>query len=364
MRPPSPTRPSSLPPPSQFGSTTTIFDHVGGGSGSRPASPAIETCQIGVVLRAVLFVHGVLAIGLSWVALDMQDWLLRFASATAVALPATLAWLVVLCALRRPLGRLSDTGQWVVVVGLGALAALYGVWQVGLTGLGLAPQGLGPAPMLAGGALAAALFYALRLRARSQLPAVTAARLAELQSRIRPHFLFNTLNTAIALVRIDPGRAEAVLEDLSELFRVALIESGSSVTLAEEIELAQRYLAIEQIRFGERLRVSWEVDAQAGEARVPPLLLQPLVENAVRHGVEPAPEGGWIRVRTGVRRGQALISVSNSLPPAGHPSTGGHGMALRNVKERLRLMHDVAAQFSAGPERDTWRVHVVVPLKS
>ena len=365
MRPsPAPTRPSGLTSPSQFG-TTTIFDHVAGpAAGGRRPTSGLETCQIGVVLRAVLFVHGVLAVGLGLAAVDGQDWLLRFASATAVALPGTLAWLVVVCALRRWIVRMTDVGQWVLVTGLGALAGAYGMWQVGLTGLATPHMGLDGAPLVAGAALAAALFYALRLRARSQLPAVTAARLAELQSRIRPHFLFNTLNTAIALVRIDPARAEAVLEDLSELFRVALIESGSSVTLAEEVELAQRYLAIEQIRFGERLKVTWELDARAGEARVPPLLLQPLVENAVRHGIEPAPQGGWVRVRTAVRGGQALISVSNSLPPAGQAAPPGHGMALRNVKERLRLMHDVAAQFSAGPERDTWRVHVVVPLKS
>ncbi|WP_281915600.1 sensor histidine kinase [Caldimonas thermodepolymerans] len=348
------------PPTSQFG-TTTIFDHAVARPPATVSSP-FDACRVGVVLRAVLFVHAVVAVAVSFVVHDLDDWLLTFAYGAGVALPATLAWLVVACALKKPLARLSEPVQWLVAAGLGAACAAYGWWQVGLLGLPFSHQVSQGAPLLAGTALAAALFYALRLRSRSELPAVTQARLTELQARIRPHFLFNTLNTAIALVRIDPARAEAVLEDLSELFRVALIESGSAVTLDEEIDLAQRYLAIEQIRFGERLKVTWELDDAAGGARVPPLLLQPLVENAVRHGIEPSPEGGWVRVRTTVRRGQAIISVTNSLPAAPAAGARGHGMALRNVKERLRLMHDVSAHFASGPERGTWRVQIAVPL--
>ena len=105
--------------------------------------------------------------------------------------------------------------------------------------------------------MAGVVYAWLQLRARALLPADTTARLAELQSRIRPHFLFNTLNTALALVRVDPARAEGELEDLAELFRVALTDIGESVTLAEEVELARRYLAIEQVRFGQRLKISW-----------------------------------------------------------------------------------------------------------
>ena len=161
-------------------------------------------------------------------------------------------------------------------------------------------------------------------------------------------------------MRLDPARAEHVLEDLAELFRVAISDTAESVTLAEEVELARRYLAIEQIRFGERLQVSWELDPDAGAARVPPLLLQPLVENAVRHGVEPADAGGVIRVRTRVKLGRALVSIVNSVPA--EASQPGSGMALRNVRERLRLMHDVAAQFETRREGDLFRVQIVVPL--
>ncbi len=198
------------------------------------------------------------------------------------------------------------------------------------------------------------------MRADKLAPAQSAARLAELQSRIRPHFLFNTLNTALSLVRADPVRAERVLEDLAELFRHALDDVRETVTLAEEIDLAQRYLAIEQTRFGTRLRLSWQLDPAATAARLPPLLLQPLVENAVRHGVEPNADGGTVRIHTEVRMGMAWLTVTNSTGAAA--STPGHGMALQNVRERLHLMHDVAARFEVRSQPQQFRVRLGVPL--
>jgi two-component system sensor histidine kinase AlgZ len=215
---------------------------------------------------------------------------------------------------------------------------------------------------LTGALCAAAVYQWLLWRARLAQPATDAARLQELQSRIRPHFLFNTINTAIALVRLDPARAEVVLEDLAELFRVALKEDRSVVTLGQEIELARRYLDIEQIRFGQRLQVHWELDPAADAARVPPLLLQPLVENAVKHGIEAADGGGWIRVRTVVRGAQAVVSVYNSVPREVVGTSAGHGIALRNVRERLFLLHDVAAQFEVRHHASSYRVRLVLPL--
>ncbi|WP_240636066.1 sensor histidine kinase [Caldimonas tepidiphila] len=366
--------PSSRPPAaradapgSAFGHST-IFDVAaaarppGGREPPAPVSP-FDACHVGVVLRAVLLVHAVLAVALAFTAASGWGWLLDFMRGSAVALPATLLWLVLACALKRPLATVGDAWQWAAALGLGALCGAFGWWQAGLTGLMEPPAGLPAAPWLGGAGLSAALFYALRLRARSRLPADTAARLAELQSRIRPHFLFNTLNTAIALVRVDPARAEAVLEDLAELFRVALGAGGDAVTLSEEVELARRYLAIEQLRFGSRLQVSWQLDPAAGAARVPPLLLQPLVENAVRHGVEPAEQGGWLRVSTRVRHGMVWLTIVNSLPPGeAAASRAGHGIALKNVRERLGLLHDVSAQFAAGAHGSTWRVQIAVPL--
>jgi two-component system sensor histidine kinase AlgZ len=267
---------------------------------------------------------------------------------------------VVACALRRPLARLAPWLQQAAGVALGALAGLYGC---GLLALLVSSAPLAQAPWVAsacaGALLAAALVMALAWRARGRTPADAQARLAELQARIRPHFLFNTLNTAVALVHDDPARAESVLEDLADLFRQALAESGEAVTLDEEVALARRYLAIEQVRFGERLRVSWALDPAAGGARLPPLLLQPLVENAIKHGVEPSEQGAQVRVSARRRGERVVIRITNTVPAgAGVP---GQGLAQDNVRQRLALLHDVHCQFSAGLRGDTYQVRMEVP---
>jgi two-component system sensor histidine kinase AlgZ len=147
------------------------------------------------------------------------------------------------------------------------------------------------------------------------------------------------------------------------LFRVALADVGASVTLAEEIDLARRYLDIEEIRYGTRLRVVWQIDPRVNGARVPPLVLQPLVENAVRHGIEPAADGGQVSVTARVRRGQAEVLVSNTLgAEPGSPGNPGHGMALNNVRERLRLLHDVAAECTVWQADGMFHARVILPL--
>ena len=352
-------------PSTGFGALAPEAGRTRAAGGGDRAAAVFDVCHVGVVLRAVLFVHGVLAIGTAFAARGFGDWGFQFAVASGVALPALLCWLLSACVAQRALGRLPVTAQAVAATGWGAVCGavawqLWGWLQWSEAG---PSDGLHAVAVACAGAAFAAVFFAwLRQRARLEQPAASAARLTELQARIRPHFLFNTLNTAIALVRTDPAQAEAVLEDLAELFRAALGDgaAGAVATLGDEVELARRYLAIEQLRFGDRLRVQWEIDAAAQGARLPPLLLQPLVENAVKHGVEPALHGGVLRVRTRVRHGQVEILVANSVPDAA--SVPGHGIALRNVHERLRLMHDVASSFRAGRDGDVYRVQIVVPL--
>ena len=258
-----------------------------------PAEPqpalVFDACQMGVMLRAVLFVEAAVAVAVMFFVQGFMDWVVRLALVTGGALPATLAWLLAACAAKRWLARTTLPVQYVLAVALGALAGLYGCALLWMSGLVTSAPWIGCAS--AGTLLSAVLVAALVMRARRRTPANTAARLEELQARIRPHFLFNTLNSAIALVRAEPARAETLLEDLSDLFRHALIDQGESVPLAEEIALARRYLDIEQVRFGDRLRVQWALDPRADGALLPPLLLQPLVENAVRHGVEPSEIG-------------------------------------------------------------------------
>jgi len=317
---------------SSFGESTVLGGYSQPGDTPAPLPARVnvfDACNVGVVLRAVLFVEAVVGVGAMFGAGVFVDWLLRFSLLTGGVLPATLAWLIAACLLKGRLARLGTAQQWWASAAAGAL-------------------------------LSAVLVAGLVWRAKARTPAATAARLAELQSRIRPHFLFNTLNSAIALVRAEPAKAEAVLEDLSELFRHALADQTESVTLGQEIALAQRYMAIEQIRFGERLQVQWTLDPEADPAKLPPLLLQPLVENAVRHGVEPSAQGAQIKITTERRGGVVVLKVTNSTPAG--VGERGHGLALANVRERLALLHDVQAQFKTVFKDGVFQVRLEIPL--
>lgn len=369
-------RPASLWPESarvsdtpSTGFASTRFDPLADERGRLHAQAAasFDVCHPALALRAVLLVQAVLAVAALGGADTLPAWGARQAVFAFGGVAGTLLWLVVVCALQRPLRGLGAAARAAVVLGLGGAAGLLAWWPLSWAGLAGEGHGLKLAAVaLAGVGFAALLWAWLDLRARIWHPANASARLAELQSRIRPHFLFNALNTALALVRVDPARAEAVLEDLAELFRVALAEVRASVSLEEEIALARNYLAIEQVRFGPRLAVQWDIDPRVHAARVPPLVLQPLVENAVRHGIEPAARGGQVQVRAVVQRAQAVVTVSNTL--AGVPGQPGHGMALHNVRERLRLLHDVGAQFDvwrepgANGEADRFHARIVLPL--
>ncbi len=338
-----------LLPPAEAKSTVAVAPVAGS---------VFDACQTGVVLRAVLFVEVCAGVGVVFFAFDAVDWVLRLAMVTGGALPATLSWLLLACMSKRLITRLAPTLQYTVAVLMGGVAGLYGCAMLAWSGLMVGPPWVASA--MSGLLVAGILVAALVMRSKGRMPADTSARLAELQSRIRPHFLFNTLNSAIALVRAEPAKAEALLEDLSDLFREALKDSGEPVPLVHEIELAKRYLAIEQVRFGDRLRVQWALDPEADDALLPPLLLQPLVENAVRHGVEPSAQGADVRISTQRRGTMVVIKVTNTVPNG--QGENGHGLALRNVRERLALLHDVQGQFRSALNDGVFQVRMEVPL--
>lgn len=348
--------------PSPDSPGTTLFDdlrEVLQAPAERRAA-ALPACGSGMLLRSLLLVHLVLGCGLLFVARQPGHWVTLLSQAAMVAVPATLAWLVGVCAARPVLAALAPLLQTLVAVLLGGGVSVAAWWPVRLLGMAEAPESGALAPALTGMLLAWLLAQSERWRQKARLPAATVARLADLQTRIRPHFLFNTLNTAIALVQVDPRRAESVLEDLAELFHAALGAMDDTTTLAAEVALARRYLDIEQLRFGSRLRVQWDLDPAADEARLPPLVLQPLIENAVRHGVEPSDRGGQIEIRSRRRRDRVLVSVTNTVPLT--PSRPGHGIGLAGVRERLALMHDLDADFRSGLIEDgRWRVSLGIP---
>ncbi len=173
---------------------------------------------------------------------------------------------------------------------------------------------------------------------RQQLRAEARARVAALQARIRPHFLFNSMNTIAALTRSDPDNAEEAIHDLSDLFRASLDSVDERATLGAELTLARRYLNIEALRLGDRLAVEWDMDALPLDVKVPPLILQPLLENAIYHGIEPLPGGGTIRISGDAENGRIVIRVSN--PVAGQVTAGhtqGNRIAQENIRQRLQL---------------------------
>ena len=188
---------------------------------------------------------------------------------------------------------------------------------------------------------------------QSNVEAEAQSRVRALQARIRPHFLFNSMNTIASLTRSDPRVAEQAIADLSDLFRASLREHRERIPLANEIEIARAYERVERLRLGDRLRVDWQVDDLPMDAQVPGLILQPLLENAVYHGVEPLEKGGTIRI-AGKRDGRrAVITIDNPVPERVVGRRPGHRIGLDNVRQRLELMFHGEAEVEVfeTPER-------------
>lgn len=208
--------------------------------------------------------------------------------------------------------------------------------------------------------ISAMIAYYFNLHQRAYSPAVTEARLQALQARIRPHFLFNSLNAVLSLIRHQPKQAETALEDMADLFRVLMAENRELVPIAQEIALCQQYLALEKLRLDERLQVEWKIDDVAQDVLVPPLLLQPLIENAVYHGIEPLMQGGTITIQIYSKQNQLHLILNN---PCSAPSQHQHGnkMALKNIKERLTLHFDLEASLKHKKVDGRYQVHITLP---
>lgn len=215
--------------------------------------------------------------------------------------------------------------------------------------------------LLAGVATGVILAW-LDWRARRLSPALAEARLQALQARIRPHFLFNSINSVLSLMRSNPAQAETALENLAELYRVLMADNRQLSPLARELELARAYLDLEALRLGERLHVDWRVENAPAQAMLPALVLQPLLENAVCHGIEPHPEGGRIGVDIFARDGQLTVVVRNPSH-AEAPARPGNRMALSNIRERLALHFDAEARLSAHQVGGEFVVQMVLPLR-
>jgi two-component system sensor histidine kinase AlgZ len=282
-----------------------------------------DFCNLGTWLRILLAVNGMaLLIALSG-GRQPAAVLSAFVELAAYVEPVTFGSLLVLCGGRRWLAPLAPLQQ--------ALTALLAWFD---------------------------------LAARAHAPAVAEARLMALTARIRPHFLFNSLNAVLGVIRSDPRRAETALEELAELFRSLMQDNRELVPLSAEIALSRQYLDLERLRLGERLQVRWDVDACPPDALVPPLMLQPLLENAVYHGIEPLGEPGEIQVHLACRDDRISVEITN---PSGPAEAGNHHagnrMALANIRERLALFFDLEANMTMATVGGRFLVRIELPYR-
>ncbi len=318
------------------------------------------------ILFALLLVAGLTVAVMALTPGAMLGWR-GFSTAIVFAVWLAMVIGVALCKSRPLLLRLPGiaafAGVWLLILVIVALASWMVGWLDHALAMNLTPSSIPrfvAASTTISALIGAALLRYFHVVAQWQARQAASARaqVDALQARIRPHFLFNSMNTVAALVRVDPEAAESTVENLSELFRAALGSEGAG-TLGEELALVDRYLAIEQWRLGERLRVERRLDGLPEALAMPRLLLQPLVENAVRHGIGPRREGGTITLEGDADADGVRIVIANPLPPS-DTDVRGNGHGLDNVRQRLRYHFGPAADIAIA--RDDGRFTVTMRL--
>jgi two-component system sensor histidine kinase AlgZ len=302
--------------------------------------------------------------------LHARPWLPRLGVASVYVEWLALLNAVVLCSMRQALERLpvrvGFLVAWLLCVVVTALGAAVVCRMDQALELGLsAPEGQ-TVRFVAGNAAIAALIAAALLRYlyvlelwRERVEAASKAQVDALQARIRPHFLFNSMNTIASLIRTRPAEAEQTVEDLSDLFRAALGSGESSGTLGEELDLLGDYLRIEKLRLGERLGVEMDTAELPRDMPLPRLLLQPLVENAIYHGIQPRADGGTVSIRGRRPPGRVEITITNPVPPDAAPRRNGH--ALANIRARIEYHFGQRGELFVEPGGGEYLVTVRLP---
>lgn len=342
---------------------------AGRAPGGQPFLP--DFCQTENLLRTVIIAQ-LLAFVLTAARPvgGLQDRLVDLGMLSLAIQWIALADVALLCALRDRLARLDDraaAGIAFLLLQLVTVGFTLGMhWLGAAFGFSFGPEPL--ATKLASWLVISIIVSAVGLRYfyvsaewKRNVSAEAEARVDALQARIRPHFLFNSMNTIASLTRSDPAAAEAAVEDLAELFRGSL-GNRTNLSLHQEFELIASYLRIEQQRLGERLQVDWELDHRCDDVRIPALTLQPLVENAVYHGVEQIGAGGLVRIASRHEGDHVVIRIENPLPSTSRDG-GGNRMALDNVRQRLALAFGSDAHLSMTSADDCYRVEVTIPVE-
>jgi two-component system sensor histidine kinase AlgZ len=339
---------------------------------------------------------------------EEKPWFPNFCRFQAVVAVMVVAELVVLVITLAPgprppdflgyLGTVSFFVQWVAVISAGCLCALR-PWLTRLpviTGLGLAyliilavctiaSAGSGwldralalgytddlnsISELVAANVLICALvaaaalrYFYIQQRWRQDVEARASAQIRALQARIRPHFLFNSMNTIASLIGINPKLAEKTVEDLSDLFRAALSARSGDTSVGEELALCRQYLNIEQLRLGDRLQLEWQIEGLPANEPLPSLSIQPLVENAIYHGIQPLPEGGVVQVKGFSDDRFWYLSISNPVTAANPvEETHGHQMAIKNIRQRLDYRYEGRATMVIESDNNEYRVTLKVP---
>lgn len=315
--------------------------------------------NLGVNLRILVIINGLLALSALVLSDTFSGFMTVITTISAVAQPMLLLSLLLLY-ISYPL--LSKLGYW---QGLLAIILVVLITCSGMHSLIAQLQIFDDLPSQARMLffvllLTAITLYYFNLHQRAYSPAVVEARLQALQARIRPHFLFNSINAVLSLIRSQPKQAETALEDMADLFRVLMADNRDLVPLAQEIALCRQYLALEKLRLDERLIIQWQIDDMPPDALIPPLVLQPLLENAVYHGIEPLAAGGTITIQIYTKRNEVHVVLSN--PYSTHNNHHiGNKMALKNIKERLTLHFDLEATLKSKESNGEYQVHITLP---
>lgn len=300
-----------------------------------------------IALALVVASHGLWPF--NWQALGTVSFLVQWIFLTSAAL---------LCPLRGLLAKRSlivaSTVSFGVVMAVTATVSLVSQWlflppeQMDLWQVG---ANMAVAAVFAGISLR---YFYIQQQLLVQEESELQARIQALQSRIRPHFLFNCMNSIVSLIGSDPEKAERVVEDLSDLFRASLAEPGQ-VPIKHELSLCRQYISIEQLRLGNRLRLEWEVEDLPEDIKIPSLLLQPVVENAIYHGVQPRADGGTVELSVRKSDNRVTITVRNPLPQQYEQSAKpGNRVAVDNIKHRLAAYYGDSASFEAGETEDCY----------
>lgn len=319
--------------------------------------------NLGITLRILLIVNGLAVMLALLLANNWQDVPANLMQIAVMLTPVILTSLLLLWVMQPWLGKLS---YWrgALVVSLMVVALTLGIYSFGrelFHTLDNDPYFDLVRYALLSLTVCAILLMYFRLRTQVLSHGMLDARLQVLRARIRPHFLFNTINAVLGIVRAQPKQAEAALEDMADLFRMAMADVQDLTPLLQEIKLCKQYLALEQMRMGERLQVDWQTRNVPDDALIPPLLLQPLLENAVYHGIEPLSQGGCINITLTLDDKKIEIKVENPCVLRNESLHKGNKIALGNIRERLELLFDAEAHYHVESGKDFYRVEIAFP---